>query len=278
MVDALLNAAHSDDSEYFEDEHDDVPQQVAHSHVRTCEFCGSSNTPTWRRGPGGKGSLCNACGIKWRLRKRTKKGDQGSPTEKKIKIPKTSPPTKKRKKVKVDDSDSSDDSMAAAAPKKVKSPIVHDNNEVDEDAENNRKNYYCKYCNKTWDINYFKNSQQFGAHCSNCSRKPRQDGSVPQSPAYYKDSGPTNLILILRYLQDELSDLEDEDTITPSSPVSPVTNNLNRPATVPQLPSFSQLQLPLPNLSLRGPPPASYDPLNTLRLAANECWPTAAVG
>lgn len=64
MVDALLYAAQSEDSEYFEDK-DDVPQltltqprtqHTTPSHqpqVRICEFCGSSNTPTWRRGPGG---------------------------------------------------------------------------------------------------------------------------------------------------------------------------------------------------------------------------------
>jgi hypothetical protein len=34
-----------------------------------------------------------------------------------------------------------------------------------------KENYYCKYCNVTWPIHHFKNRQQFGAHCSNCSRK-----------------------------------------------------------------------------------------------------------
>lgn len=59
MVDALLIAAQSEDSEYFEDKEDNVPQltqprtQHTQTQVRICEFCGSSNTPTWRRGPGG---------------------------------------------------------------------------------------------------------------------------------------------------------------------------------------------------------------------------------
>jgi hypothetical protein len=32
---------------------------------RKCEVCGTSETPQWRRGPGGKRTLCNACGVKW---------------------------------------------------------------------------------------------------------------------------------------------------------------------------------------------------------------------
>ncbi|KAH3767103.1 hypothetical protein Pelo_1026 [Pelomyxa schiedti] len=35
---------------------------------RFCEFCGSTTTPVWRRGPSGKTTLCNACGIKWRVK------------------------------------------------------------------------------------------------------------------------------------------------------------------------------------------------------------------
>nr|KAJ3412429.1 hypothetical protein HK105_002349 [Polyrhizophydium stewartii] len=33
---------------------------------RVCEFCGATETPMWRRGPSGKSSLCNKCGVKWR--------------------------------------------------------------------------------------------------------------------------------------------------------------------------------------------------------------------
>jgi hypothetical protein len=32
---------------------------------RKCEVCGATETPQWRRGPGGKRTLCNACGVKW---------------------------------------------------------------------------------------------------------------------------------------------------------------------------------------------------------------------
>ncbi|KAJ3267833.1 hypothetical protein HDV01_003949 [Terramyces sp. JEL0728] len=33
---------------------------------RICEYCGTSETPMWRRGPSGKATLCNKCGVKWR--------------------------------------------------------------------------------------------------------------------------------------------------------------------------------------------------------------------
>ncbi|CAO3588200.1 unnamed protein product [Absidia cylindrospora] len=33
---------------------------------RKCHYCGSKSTPMWRRGPEGAGTLCNACGVKWK--------------------------------------------------------------------------------------------------------------------------------------------------------------------------------------------------------------------
>jgi len=33
---------------------------------KVCEYCGGTETPMWRRGPSGKGSLCNKCGVKWK--------------------------------------------------------------------------------------------------------------------------------------------------------------------------------------------------------------------
>lgn len=33
--------------------------------------------------------------------------------------------------------------------------------------------YYCKFCDTSWPFSHFRNAQQFGAHCSNCSRKRR---------------------------------------------------------------------------------------------------------
>jgi len=37
--------------------------------------------------------------------------------------------------------------------------------------EGGKEQYYCKYCDTAWPYNHFRNAQQFGAHCSNCSRK-----------------------------------------------------------------------------------------------------------
>ncbi|CAO3584285.1 unnamed protein product [Absidia cylindrospora] len=33
---------------------------------RRCFYCGVTETPMWRRGPDGGGTLCNACGVKWK--------------------------------------------------------------------------------------------------------------------------------------------------------------------------------------------------------------------
>ncbi|KAJ2458192.1 hypothetical protein GGF42_002227 [Coemansia sp. RSA 2424] len=38
-------------------------------HGRKCSYCGCNETPIWRRGPGGTGTLCNACGVRWKLGK-----------------------------------------------------------------------------------------------------------------------------------------------------------------------------------------------------------------
>lgn len=34
--------------------------------MKKCLYCGSKSTPMWRRGPQGAGTLCNACGVKWK--------------------------------------------------------------------------------------------------------------------------------------------------------------------------------------------------------------------
>ncbi|KAI8076508.1 uncharacterized protein B0P05DRAFT_588159 [Gilbertella persicaria] len=34
--------------------------------TKQCLYCGSTSTPMWRRGPQGAGTLCNACGVKWK--------------------------------------------------------------------------------------------------------------------------------------------------------------------------------------------------------------------
>ncbi|KAF8928812.1 hypothetical protein BGZ47_001417 [Haplosporangium gracile] len=33
---------------------------------KKCSYCDSVSTPMWRRGPNGPGTLCNACGVKWK--------------------------------------------------------------------------------------------------------------------------------------------------------------------------------------------------------------------
>ncbi|KAJ3037214.1 transcriptional regulator swi6 [Rhizophlyctis rosea] len=43
---------------------------------KCCEGCGVTSTPQWRRGPSGKRTLCNACGVKWTFG-RLKSGAQG---------------------------------------------------------------------------------------------------------------------------------------------------------------------------------------------------------
>ncbi|XP_054807456.1 GATA transcription factor 15 [Prosopis cineraria] len=51
---------------------------------KTCADCGTSKTPLWRGGPAGPKSLCNACGIKSRKKKRAILGlNKGSNEEKK---------------------------------------------------------------------------------------------------------------------------------------------------------------------------------------------------
>mmetsp|Transcript_2875 Transcript_2875/g.9033 ORF Transcript_2875/g.9033 Transcript_2875/m.9033 type:complete len:611 (+) Transcript_2875:143-1975(+) len=42
--------------------------------AKVCAFCQTDTTPMWRRGPDGKGTLCNACGVRWSVR-RKKNGD-----------------------------------------------------------------------------------------------------------------------------------------------------------------------------------------------------------
>ncbi|ORZ13297.1 hypothetical protein BCR42DRAFT_439720 [Absidia repens] len=36
------------------------------ANTRQCFYCGVTETPMWRRGPEGGGTLCNACGVKWK--------------------------------------------------------------------------------------------------------------------------------------------------------------------------------------------------------------------
>ncbi|RAL38556.1 hypothetical protein DM860_002534 [Cuscuta australis] len=45
-------------------------ERVFSSEIKTCADCGTTKTPLWRGGPAGPKSLCNACGIRSRKRRR----------------------------------------------------------------------------------------------------------------------------------------------------------------------------------------------------------------
>ncbi|KAH3731963.1 hypothetical protein Pelo_17207 [Pelomyxa schiedti] len=66
---------------------------------RFCEFCGSTTTPVWRRGPSGKTTLCNACGIKWRVKNQHATAQGGSPTPRKSNSQQTNCPKAKRSRI-----------------------------------------------------------------------------------------------------------------------------------------------------------------------------------
>ncbi|KAL0692431.1 hypothetical protein Bca4012_059611 [Brassica carinata] len=75
------------DSETMKRRAEDVIKQSKTSSSndkKTCADCGTSKTPLWRGGPAGPKSLCNACGIRNRKkrrgvedRKQTKKSSSG---------------------------------------------------------------------------------------------------------------------------------------------------------------------------------------------------------
>ncbi|XP_057485725.1 GATA transcription factor 16-like isoform X1 [Actinidia eriantha] len=49
--------------------------------VKTCADCGTNKTPLWRGGPAGPKSLCNACGIRSRKKRRALLGVNKGSTE-----------------------------------------------------------------------------------------------------------------------------------------------------------------------------------------------------
>lgn len=115
------------------------------ANVKSCELCGATQTPMWRRGPSGKGSLCNACGVRWASRRRSNR----RPLE------------------------------------ETSASVIKETHVVEENATGGAvEQYYCKYCGLTWPLNFFKNRQQFGAHCSNCSRKRKSRGTSSLFPTF----------------------------------------------------------------------------------------------
>ena len=51
------------------------------SSVRSCSVCGVTSTPRWRKGPRGRQSLCNSCGLKF-IRKMKKEAKNREKREK----------------------------------------------------------------------------------------------------------------------------------------------------------------------------------------------------
>ncbi|CAK9145623.1 unnamed protein product [Ilex paraguariensis] len=55
-----------------EDMNSHTPDRVSSegNKIKTCADCGTTKTPLWRGGPAGPKSLCNACGIRSRKKRR----------------------------------------------------------------------------------------------------------------------------------------------------------------------------------------------------------------
>ncbi|CAO2821562.1 unnamed protein product [Amaranthus hypochondriacus] len=48
----------------------DPDGEIKENEIKRCADCGTSKTPLWRGGPAGPKSLCNACGIRNRKKRR----------------------------------------------------------------------------------------------------------------------------------------------------------------------------------------------------------------
>jgi len=169
MVDALLSVASQlaeEDGEDFQIfvEHGTPPKISPSNPIRQCEFCKSTETPAWRRGPAGKGSLCNACGIKWRLKKKVKKNDDIGRSD----IGKKMSGVRK----------------AVGRPPK-KHPKLLLNKQFIES-----KKYLCKSCNLETDAHDFK--KQFEV-CRSCSKRNRNPSDFPR---YHFNSSPSSNVTI----------------------------------------------------------------------------------
>ncbi|WCJ23379.1 GATA transcription factor 15 [Euphorbia peplus] len=54
----------------FGSDGEEVSSKSIDGEKKTCADCGTSKTPLWRGGPAGPKSLCNACGIRSRKKRR----------------------------------------------------------------------------------------------------------------------------------------------------------------------------------------------------------------
>lgn len=54
--------------------------------------------------------------------------------------------------------------------------VIIDDDGIETNDDSNNSSYYCRYCDKYFSSAVFRNRQQFGAHCSNCSRHRKLRG------------------------------------------------------------------------------------------------------
>jgi len=134
--DSLMSALKSDEGTSSSEDN----KEILNGNV--CIICCTTQSPLWRNGPGGPFSLCNTCGIRWNVAK-TEKSD----------IP-------------IVETDKQHKPLCLTNAERESGVFVKKNDDgFDEEF------YYCKYCDNSWPSTHFRNRQQFGAHCSNCSRK-----------------------------------------------------------------------------------------------------------
>lgn len=76
MMDCKRTADLSDKGSESEDLSTKNPNGIPseEGYKKTCADCGTSKTPLWRGGPAGPKSLCNACGIRSRKKRRATLG------------------------------------------------------------------------------------------------------------------------------------------------------------------------------------------------------------
>jgi len=67
------------------------------------------------------------------------------------------------------DSSVSSEASSASAAVAVTQPITK-TNKKGVPPKKQKDTYYCKHCDTNFPVGFFRNVQQFGAHCSNCSR------------------------------------------------------------------------------------------------------------
>ena len=139
---------------------------------KVCTHCGATSTPLWRKGP--NGPLCNACGVRFALRQKLLKegrySTSGGDTEKIAR--EKGPPSPAANPI----SPAQPGRGTPMSPTQSSASTSSGNS-----AQSSNKVYYCKFCNVTWPVGYFKNRQTFGAHCSNCSRKRKSRGAQKNS-------------------------------------------------------------------------------------------------